>query len=134
MVNLSHQNITGRDSTIRALAFIVRPFVRAILPRMTEQRDREEITDNYAQFVTERKAAVHNSYEYLVSLARQPQDGHAKFARLSQHRTILNTAPALQPCGHCAIFSCSRTFRSILVAALQLSARLSCGSLWAFVR
>ena len=69
-----------------------------------------------------------------MSHARLPQDGRAKFARLSQDRAIPRTVPALQPCSHCAIFSCGHTFRSIPAAALQLSAWLSCGSLAALVR
>ena len=56
------------------------------------------------------------------------------FARLLQDKAIHRTYPTLQPCGHCVLFSCIRTFRSIFAAPFKLSARLSCGSLAAFVR
>ena len=68
-----------------------------------------QIADNFAQNHTQRKAAVRCSYDYLTSHARLPQYGNAKFARLSQDKAIRRTVPALYPCGHRAILSCSRT-------------------------
>ena len=88
-----------------------------------------QFADNFAQNHKERKAAVRCSYD-----ARLRQDGHTKFARLSQDNAVRRTVPALQPCGHCVIFSCSHMFRRILATTLQQSARLSCGSLAHFVR
>ena len=85
-----------------------------------------QITDNFAQNHKERKV-VAQCPMIISSHARLPQDGHAKFARLSQYKAIRHTDPALEPCGHCANFSCSCTFCSILAAALQLRAQLSCG-------
>ena len=75
--------------------------------------------DDFAQNHSERKAAVRCSYNYFTSHARLPQDGHAKFVRLSQDKVIRLTVPAPQPCVHCAIFSCSHMFHSILATALQ---------------
>ena len=54
--------------------------------------------------------------------------------KISQHKTIRRTVPAMQPCSHCVTFSCRHTFHSILVAALRFSAQLSCGRRAAFVR
>ena len=95
---------------------ILRPFVRAFLPLSTERKVRSHTISHR---IKERKTAVRCSYDYLTSHARLPQDGHAKVTRLSQDKTIRRTVPALQPCGYSAIFIYSRTFRSILVAALR---------------
>ena len=74
----------------------------------------------YTQNHTEPKAALRCPYNYLTSLARLPQNGHEKFARLLQDKGTHCTVPSLQLCHHYyAIFCCSRTFHSILTTALQ---------------
>ena len=75
-----------------------------------------QITDNAALDHIERKAVVRCFYDYRD--ARLPQDGRAKFASMSQYKAIRCTGPTLQPCVHCAIFSCIRTFCSILATVL----------------
>ena len=56
-----------------------------------------QIADNFTQNHTERNGAVQCLNDYLMSHARLPQDGHAKFERLSQDKTICHPVPALQP-------------------------------------
>ena len=93
---------------------IVPPFVRAFLPQVTERRDREA---DHRQFHTESQN-VRQPYDVRTIISRHMQ-GCPKMVmqNLQDCRKTKRYVVRFPLCSR-AIFRCSRTFRSILAAAL----------------